>query len=115
MNNASLTKKILKLDWALVLLLVLLVSIGCCALYSAAGANWNPWAIRHLERSFFGLILALIIAFTDIKVIYKFAWLPFLVSFLLLVILYLTSEGNVDKKYTSSAKSSVFNNFSRMS
>ena len=97
MNNLSLTKKLLKLDWALIILLMLLITIGCFALYSAAGANWSPWAIRHFERSFFGLILALIIAFTDIKVIYKFAWLPFFVSVLLLFILFFTSDGNVNR------------------
>ena len=97
MNNVSLTKKILKLDWVLIILLMLLITIGCFALYSAAGANWNPWAIRHFERSFIGLILALIIAFTDIKVIYKFAWVPFFASVLLLFILFFTSEGNVNR------------------
>jgi len=97
MNNLSLTKKLLKLDWALIILLMLLITIGCFALYSAAGANWSPWAIRHFERSFFGLILALIIAFTDIKVIYKFAWLPFFVSVLLLFMLFFTSDGNVNR------------------
>ena len=97
MNNLSLTKKLLKLDWVLIVLLMLLITIGCFALYSAAGANWSPWAIRHFERSFFGLILALIIAFTDIKVIYKFAWLPFFVSVLLLFILFFTSDGNVNR------------------
>ena len=97
MNNLSLTKKLLKLDWALIILLMLLITIGCFALYSAAGANWSPWAIRHFERSIFGLILALIIAFTDIKVIYKFAWLPFFVSVLLLFILFFTSDGNVNR------------------
>jgi len=97
MNNLSLTKKLLKLDWVLIVLLMLLITIGCFALYSAAGANWSPWAIRHFERSFFGLILALIIAFTDIKVIYKFAWLPFFVSVLLLFMLFFTSDGNVNR------------------
>ena len=95
MNNLSLTKKLLKLDWVLIILLILLITIGCFALYSAAGANWSPWAIRHFERSFIGLILALIIAFTDIKVIYKFAWLPFFVSVVLLSILFFTSDGNI--------------------
>ena len=93
----SLTRKLLKLDWFLIFLLLLLVTIGCFALYSAADASWTPWAIRHFERSFLGLILALIIAFTDIKVIYKFSWLPFFVSVLLLVILFFTSEGNVNR------------------
>ena len=97
MNNLSLTKKLLKLDWALIILLMLLITIGCFALYSAAGANWSPWAIRHFERSFIGLILTLIIAFTDIKVIYKFAWLPFFVSVVLLSILFFTSDGNVNR------------------
>ena len=65
--------KLLKIDWVLVLLLVLLVSIGCLSLYSAADGNWSPWASRHFQRGIIGILIALIIALIDIKIIYKFS------------------------------------------
>ena len=97
MNNLSLFHKLLKIDWVLVLLLVLLVSIGCLSLYSAADGNWNPWATRHLQRGIIGILIALIIALIDIKIIYKFAWLPLFISISLLSLLYITSDGSVNR------------------
>ena len=73
-------------------MIILLVCIGCLSLYSAAGGDWNPWANRHFQRSIIGFILAFVIAITDIKIIYKYAWLPFIISIILLLILYITSN-----------------------
>ena len=97
MKNLSLFNKLLKIDWVLVLLLVLLVSIGCLSLYSAADGNWSPWATRHFQRGIIGIFIALIIALIDIKVIYKFAWFPLVISVVLLSLLYITSDGSVNR------------------
>ena len=80
MENLSILRKILKLDWLLIFMIILLVFIGCLSLYSAAGGDWNPWASRHFQRSIIGFSLAFVIAITDIKIIYKYAWLPFIIS-----------------------------------
>ena len=96
-SNLSLFSKILKIDWFLLLLLLILLFCGCLALYSAAGGNWHPWAIRHLEKGIIGFVLAIFIAFTDIKIIYKYAWYPLILSILMLLILYLTSDGRVNR------------------
>ena len=71
MKNLSLFNKLLKIDWVLVLLLVLLVSIGCFSLYSAADGNWSPWATRHFQRGIIGILIALIIALIDLVEILK--------------------------------------------
>jgi rod shape determining protein RodA len=97
MENFSIIKKILRIDWLLIIMLILLVSIGCLALYSAAGGDWNPWANRHFQRSIFGFSLAFVIAVTDIKIIYKYAWVPFIISIILLLVLYLTSNAGVNR------------------
>ena len=47
--------------------------------------------------SIIGFILALAIAITDIKIIYKYAWLPFIISIILLLILYLSSNQGVNR------------------
>jgi len=97
MKTLSLFSKLLKIDWVLVLLLVLLVSIGCLSLYSAADGNLSPWATRHLQRGVIGIFIALIIALIDIKIIYRFAWLPLFFSVVFLSLLYITSDGSVNR------------------
>ena len=87
MDNLITLRKILKFDWLLIFMILLLVCIGCLSLYSAAGGDWNPWANRHFQRSIIGFILAIAIAITDIKIIYKYAWLPFIISIILLLTL----------------------------
>ena len=97
MENLSILRKILKFDWLLIFMIILLVCIGCLSLYSAAGGDWNPWASRHFQRSIIGFSLAFVIAITDIKLIYKYAWLPFIISIILLLILYITSNQGVNR------------------
>ena len=97
MDNLTILRKILKFDWLLIFMIFLLVCIGCLSLYSAAGGDWNPWANRHFQRSIIGFILAIAIAITDIKIIYKYAWLPFIISIILLLTLYFTSSQGVNR------------------
>ena len=97
MENLSILRKIFKFDWLLIFMIILLVCIGCLSLYSAAGGDWNPWASRHFQRSIIGFSLAFVIAITDIKIIYKYAWLPFIISIILLLILYITSNQGVNR------------------
>ena len=97
MKNIGLFSKLLNIDWLLILLLIILVSIGCFSLYSAADGNWSPWAIRHFQRGVVGIFIVLSIALIDIKIIYKFAWLPLFVSLLFLSMLYITSDGSVNR------------------
>ena len=96
-DSSSFFAKFLKIDWILLFLLSVLLFCGCLALYSAAGGSWQPWAIRHLEKGVLGIFIAIFIAFIDIKIIYKYAWYPLLLSILMLFILYLTSDGRVNR------------------
>jgi len=59
--------------------------IGISALYSAADGNFYPWSIRHLYRFCFFFIGMIIIALIDIKLIFKYSYLFFI---LLLVLLF---------------------------
>ena len=47
--------KLYELNWALVLLLVLLGAAGVGMLYSVADGAWDPWAIRHATRFAVGM------------------------------------------------------------
>ena len=77
--------KIKNLNYLLIFLVILITFIGAAGLYSAAGGSYSPWASRHLIRLLILLSLAIIIAFIDIKIIYKYTYLIFTLSLLLLL------------------------------
>ena len=77
--------KLQNLNYLLIFLVILITFIGAAGLYSAAGGSYSPWASRHLIRLLILSFLALLIAFVDIKLIYKYAYLIFIISFILLM------------------------------
>ena len=76
--------KIKNLNYLLIFLVILITFIGAAGLYSAAGGSYNPWASKHLVRLFVLLLLSILIAFVDIKIIFRYAYLIFFISFILL-------------------------------
>ncbi len=76
--------KIKNLNYLLIFIIILISFIGAAGLYSAAGGSYQPWASKHLIRFIVLLTLSLIIAFIDIKLVYKYAYLIFIFSLLLL-------------------------------
>ncbi len=77
--------KIQNLNYLLIFLVLLISFIGAAGLYSAAGGSYNPWASRHLIRLVLFIFLAIIIALINIKFIYQFAYIFFILSLLLLL------------------------------
>jgi len=77
-------KKILNLNFLLIFFILLLITIGTAALYSAGDASFSPWAKKHIMR--FGVLffLMIIIALIDIKLIFKYSYLFFFLCLLLL-------------------------------
>ena len=76
--------KFQNLNYLLIFIIILISFIGAIGLYSAAGGSYNPWSSRHLIRLLIFLFLTIFIAFLDIKLIYKYAYLIFIFSLLLL-------------------------------
>ncbi|MDC0233193.1 rod shape-determining protein RodA [Pelagibacteraceae bacterium] len=77
-------QKIKNLNYLLIFLLILLSFIGAAGLYSAADGSYQPWASKHLIRFYVFLLIAFIISIIDIKLIYKYSYLLFIISLLLL-------------------------------
>ena len=78
-------EKIKNLNYLLIFLLILLSFIGAAGLYSAAEGSYQPWTSRHLIRFYIFLIMAVIISVIDIKIIYKYSYLLFILSLVLLI------------------------------
>ena len=63
----SIGRKLLRLDWALVLLVSAIACLGFLMLYSVAGGSLEPWAGRQMARFGAGLVMMTIVALIDIR------------------------------------------------
>ena len=59
-------RKILYLNWPLVILLVAVASVGFLMLYSVAGGSLSTWAEPQMKRFALGLVVMLIVAMVPI-------------------------------------------------
>jgi rod shape determining protein RodA len=59
-------RKVLYLNWPLILLLVAVAGVGFLMLYSVAGGSWSPWAEAQSQRFALGLAAMFIVAMVPI-------------------------------------------------
>ena len=78
-------EKIKNLNYLLIFLLILISFIGAAGLYSAADGSYQPWASKHLVSFYVFLLMAIVISMIDVKLIYKYSYLLFILSLLLLI------------------------------
>ncbi|SEO19775.1 cell elongation-specific peptidoglycan biosynthesis regulator RodA [Salinihabitans flavidus] len=79
-------RKVLYLNWALILLVIAVAGIGALMLYSVAGGSFSPWAEPQIKRFAVGLALMLIIAMVPIWFWRSISGAAYLVSLILLVL-----------------------------
>jgi rod shape determining protein RodA len=78
-------RKVLYMNWALVLLLFSVASVGFLMLYSVAGGSLQPWAQAQMERFVLGFTAMMIVAMVPIWFWRNMSVLAYIVSLLLLV------------------------------
>ncbi|MDZ4095263.1 MAG: rod shape-determining protein RodA [Paracoccaceae bacterium] len=78
-------RKVLHLNWALILLLTAVAAVGWLMLYSVAGGNLETWAKPQMKRFGAGMGLMLFVAFVPIWFWRNLSALAYLVSLLLLL------------------------------
>jgi rod shape determining protein RodA len=78
-------RRLLSLNWTLVLLIVALSGIGFAMLYSAANGSLQPWAERQMMRFAVGAALMIVIAVTDIRIWLRLAYFSYFVALVLLI------------------------------
>ena len=79
-------RKILFINWPLVVLVIAVASVGFLMLYSIAGGNINTWAKPQMTRFAVGLVLMFIVAMVPIWFWRNMAGVAYIVSFLLLLV-----------------------------
>jgi len=77
--------KVLYLNWALILLLSAVASIGFLMLYSVAGGAFSPWAEPQIKRFALGFTMMLIVAMIPIWFWRNMAGVAYVVSIVLLL------------------------------
>jgi rod shape determining protein RodA len=78
--------KILYVNWALVVLLTAVASVGFIMLYSNAGGSFSPWAAPQMKRFGVGLALMLMIAMVPIWFWRNMAGVGYVLSVALLLV-----------------------------
>jgi rod shape determining protein RodA len=84
-QRLSIGRKVLQINWGLVLLVTATASIGVAMLYSAANGSWNPWATRQILRFGIGLVILISVALIDIRFWWSNAYLIYGVLMMMLV------------------------------
>ena len=89
--------KLLKINWIIILCLILLGLVGVASLYSAAGSDWDPWARNHLIRLIFGFCLMFVIAFIPSHFFMKYSVLSFILGVFALILVKIIGSGSVQR------------------
>ena len=79
-------RKILYMNWPLVLLITAVASVGFLMLYSIAGGNIETWARPQMQRFGIGMVLMFMVALTPIWFWRSMSGAAYIVAFLLLIV-----------------------------
>lgn len=79
-------RKVLYLNWPIILLLIAVASVGFLMLYSVAGGSFNPWVEPQMKRFAAGLVGMFIVAMVPIWFWRNMAAVAYLVSLGLLLL-----------------------------
>jgi rod shape determining protein RodA len=79
-------RKVLYLNWPLVVLTVAVAAVGFLMLYSIAGGSLDPWARRQMQVFAAGMVLMFVVAMVPIWFWRNMAGVAYLVAFVLLLI-----------------------------
>lgn len=85
-SGSTLGRRLAQVHWPLVAYVALLSGVGLAMLYSAAGGSASPWAVRQLAYAGAGGLVMLGLAVTPPALLMRFAYIFFLLSILMLVV-----------------------------
>ena len=92
----SILKKIFKLDWVLLFVVLIICIIGVGALYSAGDGSLKPWALNHIYKVILGFFIVFILSQFKINFIMNFSVILYI--FCILCLIYVTYFGVGDVK-----------------
>lgn len=81
----TLVQKFWQINWGLLLLLAAVASVGFAMLYSAAGGDFEPWAVRQMVRFSIGVGIMITVALVDTRIWMRYAYVVYGIGVLMLV------------------------------
>jgi rod shape determining protein RodA len=88
-------RKILYVNWPLVLLMTAVATVGFLMLYSVAGGRYDLWAERQLRHFGLGLVLMFFVSFVPIWLWRNVSGVAYLVSLMLLLVVEFFGDTNM--------------------
>lgn len=85
MQTTLILDKIVRLPITLIIIISIVSISGFATLYSAAEGNVSPWAYKQMINFCLFMPVAIIIAITDIKLIFRFAYILYCIILLMLI------------------------------
>ena len=88
-NNfySSAFAKLQSINYPLLGLIITLFFVGLAALYSISNGDFNSWPLKHSQRFILGLIIFFLVIFFDLRLIFGYAYVIFILSIISLVII----------------------------
>ena len=91
-------KKILFLNWPLLLLIISVSSFGFLMLYSVANGNLNPWSQPQIIRFTIGILILFMISFINIQIWYALSPYIYILTLILLISVNIFGETGMGAK-----------------
>lgn len=91
-NDFTILQRFFGLNWKIISLILLLMTIGFFMLYSAGSGNLKPWLFKQLIFFMLFFPVMIFIAITDIKFWYKTSYLIYLGGIFLLLIVMISGH-----------------------
>lgn len=85
-EKIPLSKKLEQLNWLLILMIIILASVGFLMLYSAGGGSFRPWLSRQLLFFCVFFALMIIIALTNINIVFKTSYFLYAAALIMVII-----------------------------
>ena len=81
----TLGRKLISINWLLVILIVMVAGVGFAMLFSAAGGNMDPWAKRQIVRFGVAFGIMIFVATINIRIWLRYAYALYFLALALLV------------------------------
>lgn len=90
--DLSLKDKLVNMNWLFFTLITMVVGIGILLLYSVAGGNVEPWAIKQFSRFLMGCSVFFFVLLIDLRFWMKYAYVLYGISLALLIAVEIKGE-----------------------
>ena len=94
LNPPGLTigSKLQSISLGLIAVLVMIACVGFAMMYSAANGNWYPWAMRQVIRFGVCLVILVVVALTDVRVMMRWSYVAYGIALALLIVVEVAGE-----------------------